>query len=88
MIKLYSINNCNHCLEAKKYLNKKGIKYTEINLSSKENGEYRKYYRSLGIKEAPIITGTNKNTDKDWIIFGFEEDKKTELDNMIKDSYE
>jgi len=87
MIKVYSINNCKCCEEAKKYLREKNISFEEINLSAKENREARKYYRELGIKIAPIITGVNKK-NLEWIIWGFDEDKKCQLDSILKDLYD
>ena len=77
MIKVYSMNNCKYCEEAKKYLKEKGIPFEEINLSAKENGEARKYYRSLGIHIAPIIT------ENSWIICGFSEENKLQLEKYI-----
>jgi len=88
MIKVYSINNCKHCLEAKKYLKEKGIVFEDINLSAKENKEARKYYRELGIQVAPIITGIDKKKNIEWIIWGFDEDKKCQLESILKDYYE
>lgn len=86
MIKVYSINKCKHCEEAKKYLKEKNIEFHEINLSAKENGEARKYYRELGIQVAPIITGVNKK-NLEWIIWGFDEEKKCQLESILMDGY-
>ena len=85
MIKVYTIKNCKYCVEAKDYLKKHNIQFEELDLSAKENREARKYYRELGVKIAPIITGINKKTKKEWIVIGFEEEK---LKNVLKDGYD
>jgi len=86
MIKVYSMKNCKYCEEAKKYLKEKNIPYEEINLSAKENGEARRFYRELGIHVAPIITGVDKNK-LEWIIWGFDKEKRIQLESIIKDGY-
>jgi len=82
VIRVYSMKNCKYCEQAKEYLKERGIPYEEINLSDKNNGEARKYYRSLGINVAPIIT------ENSWIICGFDEEKKCLLDKYIKGVHE
>jgi glutaredoxin 3 len=87
MIKVYSMNNCKYCEKAKEYLKEKNVPFEEINLSAKENREARKYYRELGIHVAPIITGLDKK-NLEWIIWGFDEEKKCQLESILKDGYE
>lgn len=82
MIRVYSVNNCKYCEQAKEYLKERGVPYEEINLSDKKNGEARKYYRSLGINIAPIIT------EDSWIIYGFNEEKKCQLDKYLEGVHE
>jgi glutaredoxin len=79
MIKVYSMKNCKYCEQAKDYLKEKGVPFEEINLSDKKNSEARKYYRSLGINIAPIIT------EDSWIIYGFNEEKKKNIDMHIRE---
>jgi len=74
MIKLYTVPNCSYCTKAKTILNELGIIYQEINLKQKENFEARNYYRSLGVKTAPIIAHINEDGKEDWIILEFNED--------------
>jgi len=85
MIKVYSMNKCKYCEEAKKWLKEKNIDFVEINLSAKENSEHRKYYRSLGVNVAPIITGFN-HSDGEWIVCGFNEEKRKQLEELLKNA--
>jgi len=84
MLKVYTLKKCDHCLKAKEYLKTNNIPFKEIDLSAKENGEARKFYRGLGIKLAPIITGKNKETGEEWILCGFKEE---ELESKLKEHY-
>jgi len=69
MIEVYSVPNCKNCKAAKEHLDELGIEYEEINLKEKDNREARAFYRSLGVKTAPIIT----NGDK-WILTEYDEE--------------
>jgi glutaredoxin len=63
MIKIYTLPNCSHCDKAKKILKEKNIEYEEINLKEPKNREAREYYRSLGVKTAPIIVSLDDSRD-------------------------
>jgi len=78
-VKIYSTTGCKNCKKAKDYLNNKGISFEEINLKEKQNREARAYYRSLGIKTLPVITG--EVNGEEFILFEFDEDI---IDNLIK----
>jgi len=54
-ITIYTTPNCKYCQEAKNIISKYFIEYNEINLKKKENRKAREFYRSLGIKTAPVI---------------------------------
>jgi len=62
MIKVYTLPNCKYCDRAKTILKQHNIEFEEINLKDPKNREAREYYRSLGVKTAPIIVS------EDWII--------------------
>jgi glutaredoxin len=74
MIEIYTVPNCKDCKKAKRHLNDLGIEYKEINLKEKQNKEARAFYRSLGVKTAPIIT----NGDE-WILTEYDADTLAEL---------
>lgn len=59
MIIIYTVPKCKYCIRAKEILNQKCIKYEEINLADPKNRDAREYYRSLGVKFAPIIKYSN-----------------------------
>ena len=61
MITIYTIPNCKYCKEAKELMDKMKVPYEEINLKDPKNRAAREFYRSQGVKSAPIITGTGKN---------------------------
>lgn len=81
-VKIYTTMNCDNCKQAKEYLNDKGIEYQEINLKEKENREARAYYRSLGIKTLPVITGLING--EEFIIYEFDKDLLDSLQWMEK----
>jgi glutaredoxin len=84
MIKLYTLKKCKHCHDAKDWLKSKNIEFEEIDLTAKENRESRAYYRELGVETAPIIAGEKRNGLK-WILCGFDEDKKIEIERLINE---
>ena len=55
MITIYYKPGCRLCSEAKEYFISNNIEFEAINLSEGTNREARKYYRSLGIKDLPVI---------------------------------
>ena len=50
---VYSKNNCPRCLFSKRFLDKHGIEYKDINISYDEDA--LKYVKSLGVKQTPYI---------------------------------
>lgn len=56
MITIYYKPGCKLCTMAKEYFISNNIEYEAINLAEGKNREARKYYRSLGIKDLPVIT--------------------------------
>jgi len=78
MIKVYTVPDCKFCKDAKKYLKDHNIEFEELNLKKKENRSARAFYRSLGVKTAPIITGVDKNNDE-WILVEYKEDELKKL---------
>ena len=61
MITIYYKPGCGLCSEAKKYFISNNIEFEAINLSEGKNREARKYYRSLGIKDLPVIAYEDSN---------------------------
>ncbi len=53
MIKVYSKNNCPHCINAKQFLENKNINYQEINIET--DTEAREFILSQGHKSVPQI---------------------------------
>jgi len=77
---LYTTEDCENCKKAKEYLKRNGVKYKENNLKKKENRDERAYYRSLGIKTLPVITGVIDG--EEFILYEFDEDI---LDSLLKE---
>ncbi len=72
MIKIYTIPDCEHCEEAKKYFVDNKIEYEEINLKeggNKETLSMKRKFKKLGIDKVPIIV-----LDEDNILSEFDED--------------
>jgi len=72
-VKIYTVPDCKFCEKAKSIIKKKNTEYEEFNLKKPENREARKFYRSLGVKTAPIIVGVDKNGEE-WILMEFDEE--------------
>jgi glutaredoxin len=53
MLTIYSKNNCSHCTQAKDFLRKRGVAFTEIKLD--EDAEAMAFIRSEGHKTVPQI---------------------------------
>jgi len=65
-VTVYSTPNCPQCLTTKRMMDKKGIKYSEVNLT--EHPEKLAEFMEQGYTQAPIVT-----TDiKIWSGFRFE----------------
>ncbi|MFU2164025.1 glutaredoxin-like protein NrdH [Streptococcus pluranimalium] len=56
-ITIFSKNNCMQCQMAKKFLEKEGLSFQEINID--ENPEHIEYVKSLGFSAAPVIQAGN-----------------------------
>jgi glutaredoxin-like protein NrdH len=56
-ITLFSKNNCMQCKMTKKFLEKEGADYQEINID--EHPEKIEYVKSLGFSAAPVIESEN-----------------------------
>lgn len=72
MVVVYSLPNCVQCETTKRVLDRKGIEFTEINLS--ENEEAMQHVRDLGYTAAPVVEADGKH----WSGF------RSELLNAIK----
>lgn len=70
---IYSSNTCGYCVEAKKYLDSKGVAYTEKNVST--DVQARKELMAQGFMGVPVIY-----VDEE-IIQGFDRKK---LDELLK----
>lgn len=57
MIQIYTVPDCKFCKRAKELMKKLNVEYEEINLKEPKNRKAREFYRSLGVKTAPIIKG-------------------------------
>lgn len=71
-IVIYTIKNCSSCKQAKEYLLKHGVEFTEIDMSIggiKEVQQMKKQFKEWGLKVYPVIL-----IDKKVILQGY--DKK------------
>jgi len=73
MIKIYTIPECEHCDKIKSFCKENEISYEEIDLAKKENREAREFYRSLGIRTAPVVVGKD-NKGEEIILTELDED--------------
>lgn len=67
MVKVYSTSWCPECVQLKKYLDFKGIEYSEINVADKQE-EREEVIKVSGQKTVPVI-----EIDGD-VIVGFKRD--------------
>ena len=80
MIRIYTVPGCEDCKNARDHLEELKQEFEEVNLKEKENREAREYYRSLGIKTAPVIVDIIDGHVA-WIMEKYDRD---ELNKMIK----
>lgn len=73
MVKIYSTSWCPACVKAKKYLNLKGIEFSEINVADKHE-DRNEVFEVSGQRTVPVL---NINGE---IIVGFD---KTAIDKAI-----
>ena len=71
-VEIFSSDKCKQCIELKKYLEEKSVKYTEYNIL--KNDENRKTLIKLGYMSVPvsIIDGNH--------VLGFD---KSRIDNLL-----
>jgi len=82
MINIYTVSDCKNCKKAKTLLDKLNISYEEINLKEPKNRDARSYYRSLGVKTAPVIVSV-ENGNEEWILVEYDEES---LISLIKEN--
>lgn len=70
MITLYSLPACVQCETTKRYLNKNGIEFTEINMSEDQTALEK--VRELGYTQAPVVVAG----DTSWSGFRLDSLKK------------
>ena len=54
MVKVYSTSWCTECIQVKKYLDFKGVEYSEINVADKQE-EREEVIKVSGQKTVPVI---------------------------------
>ena len=54
-VRVYTTPNCNQCAMTKKWLNRKGVHYTTVDLSDPANINDYEAIRALGYKAAPVV---------------------------------
>lgn len=77
MIRIYTVPDCECCMEAKKLLKSRKIDYEEYNLKEPKNRDARAFYRSLGATSAPIIV--KKNGEDEMVIVDYTKEKLIKL---------
>ncbi|MGT2775918.1 glutaredoxin-like protein NrdH [Streptococcus hyovaginalis] len=70
-ITIFSKNNCMQCKMTKKFLEKEGVEFVEINID--EQPEQVEYVKSLGFAAAPVIQAG------DMVFSGFQPAKLKEI---------
>ncbi len=75
MFKLFSSNKCSPCKKLKEILERKKIKYEEINIDTEEGWKEAKRY---GVKAVPTLIKGN------WALVGLPQ-KEEELDEILKE---
>lgn len=62
-VRVYTTPNCNQCAMTKKWLDKKGVHYTTVDLADPANINDYEAIKALGYKAAPVVTiGTDYET--------------------------
>jgi len=68
IITIYTQPHCQPCKATKRWWDKRGIAYTEVDITLPENAKDAEAIRALGFKEAPVVivsTG-DPETDLMW----------------------
>lgn len=73
MIKIYSTSWCPSCVKAKKYLNMKGLEFSEINVADKHE-DREEVFKVSGQRTVPVLDINGE------IIVGFD---KSAIDKAI-----
>ncbi len=80
-IEIYTTNNCPFCIKAKSLLNKKKIKFSEINVSNDEALRERMSAMANGARSVPQIFADNVHIGDCDKIHKLEQEKK--LDKLL-----
>jgi len=80
-IKIYTTDNCPFCVKAKSLLNKKKIKFSEINVSNDENLRKKMSDMANGARSVPQIFADNVHIGDCDKIHKLDQEKK--LDKLI-----
>ena len=76
MIKIYTLPDCVHCDDAKKYFNSKNVEWEAVDMSkggNKETINLKKKLKKLGFTEYPIIIW-NAGTKDEMMFQGLDKD--------------
>lgn len=68
-ITIYSTNTCAYCVMVKKWLNSKGLEYTEVNLDDHPERAHEPY--ELTKQNAVPVTVVTKEDDTQEVVVGF-----------------
>jgi glutaredoxin 3 len=80
-IKIYTTDNCPFCVKAKSLLNKKKIKFSEINVSNDENLRKKMSDMANGARSVPQIFADNVHIGDCDKIHKLDQEKK--LDKLL-----
>jgi glutaredoxin 3 len=81
IIEIYTSNHCPFCIKAKSLLNKKKVKFSEINVSNDESLREKMSAMSNGAKSVPQIFADNIHIGDCDKIYKLEQEKK--LDKLL-----
>ena len=81
IIEIYTTNHCPFCIKAKSLLNKKKVKFSEINVSNDESLREKMSTMSNGAKSVPQIFADNIHIGDCDKIYKLEQEKK--LDKLL-----
>jgi glutaredoxin 3 len=81
IIEIYTTNHCPFCIKAKSLLNKKKVKFSEINVSNDESLREKMSAMSNGAKSVPQIFADNIHIGDCDKIYKLEQEKK--LDKLL-----
>ena len=64
-VRVYTTPNCVQCIQTKRWLDKKGVHYTTVDLTDRANINDYAAVRALGYKAAPVVAIGN-NYEIHW----------------------